>query len=288
VRFIREPLVHFLALGALVFALHAAVSPDRESTGPKRIAVTAADIEHMKVLWSKQWQRPPTPQELRGLIDDHIRERVLYREALALGLDQNDTILRRRLAQKMDFLIADLTLPAKPAEEALRAYYRDNEERYLEPLRVSFTHVYFSPDQRGDRVRMEARAALATLRSLQADASHAAEYGDRLTLRARYDNTSIDAIARDFGKDFAAGLGQLALRRWEGPIASGYGMHLVYVSGMEAERLRSFEEARQQIQNDYLFDLRRETNDIAYRKLREGYEIVVEDGDLTQAEPSGR
>ena len=285
---IREPLVHFLALGALVFGLSAGVSPDRESAGSKRIVVTEGDVEQLKVLWSKQWQRPPTPEELRSLIHDHVRERVLYREALALGLDKNDSILRRRLAQKMEFLIADVTLPAAPAQEDLRAYYHENAERYLEPTRVSFTHIYFSPDERGDRVQTEARAALATLRQLRADASHAGEYGDRFLLRSRYDDTPVDAVARDFGRDFAANVAALVPRRWQGPITSGFGMHLVYVSAVEAERLRSFEQVRRQVRDDYLFELRRDTNDRAYRKLRESYEIVVEDGGQAAPGPSSR
>jgi hypothetical protein len=288
VRLLREPLLQFLALGALVFALHAAVSSDYESTGPKRITVTAADVEQMKVLWEKQWQRPPTAEELRVLIDDQIRERVLYRAALALGLDENDTILRRRLAQKMEFLIADVSLPAEPAEEDLRAHYRSNAERYIEPTSLSFSHVFFSPDERGDRVELEARAALDTLRRLQADAPRADGYGDSFMLRARYEDASVDTIARDFGRDFAARIAELAPGRWQGPIASGYGLHLVYISDVEPKRLRGFEEVRQQVENDYLYELRRSANDAAYLELREGYEIVVEGADPAAPEGSAR
>lgn len=277
-RFLREPLVHFLALGTLVFGLYGAFSSDPGAGDPKRITVTQAEIEHLQTLWEKQWQRPPTPEELRTLIDEHIRERILYREALALGLDENDTIVRRRLVQKIEFLIDDAALPGAPAEEELRAHHRDNAERYIEPARISFSHVYFSPDQRGERAETEAQAALETLRRLDSGVSHAREHGDRFLLPSHYEDAPLDAIARDFGKEFATGLAELAPGRWQGPIASGYGVHLVYLEEVEPGRLRSFEEVRRQVENDYLFERRRETREAAYRRIREGYEIVVEGG----------
>lgn len=283
-RIVREPLVHFLALGVLVFALHAALAGDAGGTSPKQITVTAADVEQLKALWSKQWQRPPTAEELDRLIEDSIRERVLYREALALGLDRNDTILRRRLAQKMEFLITDLSVPARPRDEDLRAFHRERAELYVEPSRISFQHVYFNPDQRGERIELEAQAALETLQRLGADGVAPEAYGDRFMLPTLYDRTSVESIARDFGRDFAVALEQLSPGGWQGPIASGYGVHLVHVRAREAARQRAFEEVRQQVENDYLFERRREANDAVYRKLRESYEIVVQHADR---EPRG-
>ena len=145
----REPLVHFLGIGALLFGLFALLNDDASSIDANRIEITASNVERLREVWSKQWNRQPTETELKGLINSHIREEVLYREGLALGLDKNDTIIRRRLAQKMEFLFEDLADQVKPNERELERYFDRNRERYRHPVRISFTHVYFSVDRRG-------------------------------------------------------------------------------------------------------------------------------------------
>ena len=146
----REPLVHFLVLGALLFGLFALVNNEASSKSPNRIEITSADVDRLQERWTKQWNRPPTETELKSLIEAYLREEILYREALALGLDQNDTIIRRRLAQKMEFLFEDLADQVEPTDEELKRYFDRNRDQYRLPARFSFAHVYFSVDQRGD------------------------------------------------------------------------------------------------------------------------------------------
>lgn len=134
----REPLVHFLGIGALLFGAFALVNDEVGSVAENRIEITASNVERLREVWSKQWNRQPTETELKGLINSHIREEVLYREGLALGLDKNDTIIRRRLAQKMEFLFEDLAIQGKPTEEDLKAYFDRNKDKYLLPARKSF------------------------------------------------------------------------------------------------------------------------------------------------------
>jgi peptidyl-prolyl cis-trans isomerase C len=272
---LKDPLFHFLLIGFAIFALYGVLNKDRASDNINVISVNESDIEQLKALWQKQWQRPPTKQELDGLVESHIREQVFYREALAMGLDKDDTIVRRRLMQKMEFLVADVSLPEDPEANALQEYYQNHLDRYREPARLSFSHIYFSVDQRGERAEQEAKAALDSLKKTGADANFPADIGDRFMLPSNYANRSTDEIARDFGKEFAEQVAASPMRQWQGPVASGYGLHLVYISEVETARVRELEEVKEQVKNDYLFDLRQDANKKVYEKLRERYEINV-------------
>jgi hypothetical protein len=262
-------------IGFAIFALYGVLNKDRASDNINVISVTESDIEQLKALWQKQWQRPPTKEELDGLVESHIREQVFYREALAMGLDKDDTIVRRSLMQKMEFLVADVSLPEEPAASALKEYYQKNLDRYREPARLSFSHIYFSIDRRGERAEQEAKAVLGSLIKTGANNSYPAEYGDRFMLQSTYENRTTDEIARDFGQQFADQLAALPPRTWHGPVASGYGLHLVYISDVETARVRQLEEVNEQVKNDYLFDLRQQANKKVYEKLRERYDINV-------------
>jgi len=274
-KILKDPLFHFLLIGFAIFVLYGVLNKDLASDNINVISVNDSDIEQLKALWQKQWQRPPTKQELDGLVESHIREQVFYREALAMGLDKDDTIVRRRLMQKMEFLVADVSLPEDPETSALQEYYQNHLDRYREPARLSFSHIYFSVDQRGERAEQEAKAALDSLKKTGADANFPADMGDRFMLPSNYANRSTDEIARDFGKEFAEQVAASPMRQWQGPVASGYGLHLVYISEVETAHVRELEEVKEQVKNDYLFDLRQEANKNVYDKLRERYEINV-------------
>jgi len=165
-RWAREPLVHFLLIGAGLFALDAWNGGPAEED-PFRIVVSTADVERLSTLWQRQWQRPPTSEELQGAIDQHVREEIYFREALALGLDREDTIVRRRMAQKMRFISEDLATAAEPTEGELTSFLEQNEERYRTPGEVSFIHVYVNPDRRGASAESVAKETLAQLPQLE-------------------------------------------------------------------------------------------------------------------------
>ncbi|WP_455207010.1 peptidylprolyl isomerase [Kaarinaea lacus] len=271
----KDPLFHFLLIGFAIFALYGVLNKDSTSGSTNVINVVEADIDQLRALWQKQWQRPPTKQELDGLVESHIREQVFYREALAMGLDKDDTIVRRRLMQKMEFLVADVSLPEEPAASALQEYYQNNLDRYREPARLSFTHIYFNVDQRGERAEQEAKAVLGSLIKTGANSTYSNGYGDRFMLQSSYIKRTADEIARDFGQQFVEQLSTLSPQQWHGPLRSGYGLHLVYISEVQPSRVRELDEVKEQVKNDYLFDLRNEANNAVYQKLRERYEISV-------------
>lgn len=271
----REPLLHFLAIGAFLFGVYLWLNDPYKGSASTRIEVSANDIELLRARWMKQWQRPPTANELQGLIESHIREEVLYREAVALGLDKDDTIVRRRMAQKMEFLVADVAVPMEPAEAELRAYFEANQERYRDPVTLSFTHIYFNPDRRGASAQSDAEVALTRLQVAKQPPRRAPDLGDRFMLAHEYVGESTPDIARDFGGAFAQALLKLEPDKWQGPVASGYGLHLVYIKDRVEPRLPDFVAVREKVKNDFLVDKRHEVNEFAYQRLRERYEIVI-------------
>ncbi|MBW2577385.1 MAG: peptidyl-prolyl cis-trans isomerase [Deltaproteobacteria bacterium] len=151
----REPLLHFLLIGAAIYGLYGAFAETAPEETDKTIVVSSAEVEWMQTSWQKRWNRPPTPEELDGLIQQYIRETVLYREALTMGLNQHDQVIRRRLAQKLEFLAKDLVALTPPADEELVAYFDANKDRYQEPVLYTFTQVFFNPDKRGNATQCD-------------------------------------------------------------------------------------------------------------------------------------
>jgi len=227
-------------------------------------------------LFEKRWRRAPTPQELRGLVDAHVREEVLYREALALGLDRDDTIVRRRLAQKIEFLLEDLGGRAQPSEEDLRAFLAANPERFREPARLTLSQVYVSTEARGESARRYAEQILVVLREESPEGDPRGQ-GDASPLEHAYADVEPDGIARIFGADFAARVAPLPSGDWHGPIESGYGLHLVFVHRRSDARLPELAEVEQKVRDEWSAVRRDEVNQATYAELLEGYEVVIEE-----------
>ena len=275
-KLVREPLLLFLVLGALLFGLHTLVNdPPTESDTTNRIQVTAAHIDQLRAGWQRQMGRPPQRQELQGLIDAFIREEVLVREALALGLDRDDIVVRRRLAQKMNFLVEDLALLNEPTEAELSDYFEQHPDLYRLPPRISFTHIYFSRDHRGDATQPDAEHALNQLAAADQPPLSAPELGDPFGLPYDYALQSPREVSNVFGQSFAGTLFDLAPATWQGPLVSGYGLHLVRVQERVEGRLPEFEEVRELVLRDFVEDSRREAKDLAFTALRDRYEIEI-------------
>ena len=268
----KEPLLHFLIIGALIFVVFSIVNKDEINVSGNKIVVTSAEIERLSANWSNQWNRPPTETELKGLVDAYIKEEVYYREALALGLDQNDTILRRRLMQKMEFLSNDLAELNQPDESALNKYFLDNQHKYELPARVSFTHIYFSLDKRGAKVVEDSKSVLAGL-----DALRAPELGDNFMMQYDFILKTPFEVERLFGKGFAEQLFTLETDTWLGPIESGYGFHLVRISEKIDPQMPERASVIDKVRTDLMFEQRQRVNKEIYEKFKERYEIVVED-----------
>lgn len=272
----KEPLLHFLVIGALIFVVFSVVNNEEISMDGNRIVVSAGDIERLSGNWSRKWNRPPTETELSGLVDSYIREEVYYREALALGLDQDDTVLRRRMMQKMEFLSNDLADLSNPDETALNEYFLVNQDKYELPARISFTHIYFSLDRHGNRILDDAGKVLADIRASATPVPSAPERGDSFMLQYDFTLETPFEVARLFGQGFAEQLFQLETESWQGPVESGYGLHLVRISEKVEARMPELAAAIDRVRTDYMFEQRQKTNKAIYERFRERYEIVVE------------
>lgn len=273
-RVLREPLVHFLLLGfGLFFVFRVVRDPGRES--PNRIVVSTGQIEQLAVLFTRTWQRPPSADELEGLIEEHIREEVLYREALAMGLDRDDTVVRRRLRQKVEFLTNDLLATPEPTEKELRKYLAENVEDFRIGPQFSFTHLFFNPVRHGDELY---RVADRVLRDLQGTGSFgdAAPPGDSFLLGTEFDLESEDRIAGEFGQHFASRLAELPLGRWSGPVESSFGVHLVKVTERIPGRVPAFDAIGDAVARDWRAARRKEASESIYQNLRQRYTVNVE------------
>lgn len=264
----REPLLHFVLAGVAIFVVYGAFG--RHDDASRRIVVDTAQADRLATLFATQWQRPPTPAELWGLIDQYVDEEVLYREARALHLDDGDTIVRRRLAQKMQFMIEDTAPTPVPTEADLRAYFDAHVADFKTAPYLSFTHVYFSADRRRD-----AAADARQLRSTIGDVDRAADRGDPFMLRYDYADVSRDDVARLFGEEFADAIFRLPSGAWQGPIHSSFGFHLVRVAGRTNPPPPEFAAVVDKVRAAWLEDARRRTNAETLAKIKSRYEIVL-------------
>ena len=267
-RWLREPLVLFLLLGGAVFAFDRwARSGEAER---QVVEVTAEQIERSRARWAAQWGREPTAAELRALVDEAVDEEILYREARRLGLDRDDAVVRRRLAQKLTFLMEDASTREAPAADEVEEYFARHAERYRRPRRMTFDHVFLSGDRRADAAG-DAAGLLRELRT--AAAGRWQQLGDPFMLLSTYADRTEREVAELFGEPFAAAVAALASGDWHGPVRSAYGMHLVRVVRRTESRLPALAELRDRVVADLRDERRRERSRAAYQAVREEYEV---------------
>jgi peptidyl-prolyl cis-trans isomerase C len=275
-RWTREPLLHFVVVGLSLFAINRLVGSNSGAARSSRIDLTRDDISQLRTTWMAQWQRPPTASELHGLIDARIREEVLYREALALGLDQGDTIVKRRLAQKMEFLAGDTSAIAEPRREQLRTWFEENRQRFAQPSRLSFRHLYFSSDHWRGAAHEAALQALGELTHSRREPTSLRTPADPFMFLDYYSDQTPDQVASIFGSEFADAVFRLeAEDAWQGPIKSGYGWHLVRVDGCSPERVPSFEEVESSVKQEWTLDELQNVKRRAFEEMKAHYEIVL-------------
>ena len=271
---LREPLVHFLVLGAGVFGLFALVG-DRSEIEPDEIVVGAGQIERMSQAWRKTRMRPPTQPELEGLIRDSIKEEVLYREALALGLDQDNAVIRRHLRQKMEFLSEDIAAQTEPDEETLQAFLDANPDKFRTDPQITFQHIYFSWDKRGDLAAPDALQALGTLNGDETD-QQILQLGDPLPLPHSVELYPLREVANLFGREFAGQLMTVDTGQWLGPVASGFGLHLVFIDEHIESVLPDLVAVRDAVAREWREEQRQSVNEVFYETLRTRYNVVIE------------
>jgi hypothetical protein len=271
-RFLGEPLVQFLLLGAGLFVLYQTVSPNPE-VAPNRIVVDAGQVERLAQQFERIWLRAPSASELSGLIESHVKEEIFYREALALGLERNDLVIRRRLMQKMEFL-NDSIAERNPTDTELQAYLDAHPKKFSAPARTSFRQVYLKAEK--DRARSHARAEWVRARLL-ASTIQASEVGDATLLPPEMENASARDVSGLFGEAFAKTLTEVPVGSgWQGPIESPYGLHLVEVNARDPGGPLPLSAVRDAVEREWQAGQRAKAQQAFYATLRERYQVSIE------------
>ena len=272
-KFIREPLVHFLVLGALIFAAYQWL--DDSEGGATDIVVSVARQDNLAAAFERTWRRPPTAAEREGLIRDFVRQEIAYREAQAMQLDEDDIVIRRRLRQKLEMLAQDFAGMNPPTEQDLRDYYADNADDYRRPALLSLRHVYFNVD--GDAVAAERRAN-DLLIQLQTDPPSVdlLQAGDRIMLPSTFTSVRPGELSSMFGEDFAAEVAGLSTGTWAGPVRSGLGLHLVLLTDRVESVLPRFELVAADVERDWFARRRIDGLEEFYEQLSDRYDVVIE------------
>lgn len=275
-RWLREPLLHFILLGLMLFAASSFVNHGRTGIGQSRqIQITLDDLRQMTIYFQSQWGRPPTPEELSDMVQSKVKEEILYREALEIGLDKDDTIVKRRMAQKMQFLAEDAADAKQPTPPELKAWYEKHSDQFAFPKRVSFRHLYFSPDRRHARAHDDAEKALKRLAGQPEDSTVVATLADPFMFQDYYRELAPDSLTKEFGPQFAQVVEKLPTGSWQGPIESGYGWHLVFVDAVIPGRVPPFEEVESNVTKAWHDEQEAQARDQAYESMRARYTVLL-------------
>jgi parvulin-like peptidyl-prolyl isomerase len=279
-KFFREPLVHFLVIGAAIFVLFGLVGQRDVDEKERAITITSGEINWLTDAWQKRWNRPPTAEERDGLIQQYLREMILYREAVAMGLDKDDTVIRRRLAQKLEFLSQDLITPQPPSEDELQSYFEAHIDRYQAPDLITLTHVFIDPDKRGNQTLVDAEVIKKQLQALKEPPQDARSYGDPFMLQSYYPERSEAELLKLFGSGFARSVFELAPQQWHGPVLSGYGTHLVYVHDHQKAQPPVFADVKEQVRLEWESDKREQLNEQFVASIIARYDVTIEDAPI--------
>jgi len=276
-RLFTEPLIQFLIIGACIYGAYALFGTPEEDFRDTTVHVDAARINAFISEWESRWNRPPTREEIDGLIQSYIKEDVLYRQAVAMGLNEDDPITRRRMAQKLEFLTSDLAMMVQPAEGELEQYFSNNSEAYRSPDRMTFSQVFFDPDSRGNTTLEDAAEALAQLQAAGVPTEESMQVGDGFMLQSDFVSVTATEAARQMGTGFVEAVVQLEPGSWHGPVLSGYGVHLVYVYSYEKSPPPVFEDVQAAVLENWQFEQREQFNVDFLENLKTRYEIVIDE-----------
>jgi hypothetical protein len=241
------------------------------------VVITKGEIQWLEDNWLKLWNRPPTPEERKGIINQLVREKVLYKAAVEMGLDKEDVIIRRRMVQKIEFLTSDIIAPPVPEKGDLEGYFKENLTQYKAPDAITITQVFFDPDKRGEKTLVDADKTLALLKRQGEPKGDMKGFGDVFMLQGYYPERSKRELGKLFGSEFASTVFELEPDTWNGPILSGYGTHLVYVHSLNQATPPVFNDVANIVEKDWQEKKVQELNEAYIESLMSRYQIVIED-----------
>jgi len=271
-KLLREPLLHFLLLGAGLFFLYSFLNPAEQQIENNVIRIEESDVQRLMKAYEQNWNAPPDSATLKSLLKEEIKAEVFYREALRMQLDHNDEIIRRRLKQKYEFLVKDLADSQQPNDAELKAFYDKNSDLYIAATKISFSQIYFSPDKR-ENPRGDALTLLNQLIQKKEKNSNLKGLGDAFHLQQYFAERDYNDVRQLFGQDFAKTIFALDKEGWVDPISSGYGIHLVNITAIQNESITPFVEVKNKVIGDWKIAQQQLYNEQLYENLLKKYEV---------------
>lgn len=272
---LREPLLHFLAIGFALFVLFYQLS-DTTTEAENRIVITQADLDLLATTWLRSMGRPPSAEEREQQLEFYIREQILSREAMAMGLDKDDAIVRRRLAKKMEYLFNDLSFIPEPTETELNEYLSEHASIFTLPADITFSQIFFDPNHRGQKTNKDAEQLLKQLKETTT-AVDTINLGDRSLLPYELNKERESQVTSMFGAAFSKQAFALPVNTWQGPIDSEYGVHLIYINSRTEAQLPPLAEIRERVASEWRGAKQKNANEMFYQSLHQRYEIVLDD-----------
>ncbi len=271
-RLLKEPLLHFLLAGGVIFFAYILVNGDGWNTS--RITVTSSKINQMTEIFVKTWQRPPSDDELKAMIDDYVKEELYVRQALALGLDQDDTVIRRRLRQKMEFLGNAEAESMVPTDAELQAYLDSHPQSFEIEPQIAVEQVFLRSERHADTIEPDAAAMLAMLTSKpDTDISN---LGDPTMLPPRLPLSRLTGVRETYGPEVSEAARKAPVGNWLGPVRSSYGFHLIRVTERQPGRIPLLAEVREAVRTEWVQAKRREAEDLRLADFLKRFEVVIE------------
>ncbi len=274
-KYLHEPLLHFLLIGTLFFAFYYWNDNDIPP-GNNTIVLTQVEITQLTNRWEKKHLRPPSAKEKQEFIDKAIYTKVMYTEALKMGLDKNDLIIRRRLTQKMEFVSSDMAQLVEPSDEELLAYLQEHATQFMDSPKISFLQIYIDPNKHRGTLEKDLDEMLKLLRHEDLNSTFE-KFVDAFILPLKNTHLSKEEVARDFGKIFSKTLFTLEENSWHKAIKSGYGLHFVFIENKEEGKLPDLEKVRTILHNEWMTQQREKTNKLFYENLKKSYTIKIEE-----------
>jgi hypothetical protein len=267
-------------IGAAIYAVYGFVGTSDNSDSERTVSVTSGEIEAMADQWLQMWNRPPTDEELSGVIRDHVRVMILSREAIAMGLDDGDVVIQRRLAQRLQYLSDSLITPEEPTAQELTEWYAANSEKFKQADLYTITHIFFDPDKRDVTALEDAQALREQLNALETEPDGFSQFGDRFMLQNYYPERTVMELSKLFGSGFVDEVIELEPGRWYGPVLSGYGVHVVRLDNHWTAPEPAFAEVEERVRQDIMASRAKEMSNLFIDNLISRYEIVVEETEV--------
>lgn len=274
-KIIKNPLFHFFIIGTLIYVGYALLNKDTKGQ-ENVIVITSGEIQWLEDNWKKTRNRAPSLEERKGLIKQQVRQKVMYKTAVEMGLDKDDIIIERRMVQKLEFLTSDILTPPNPLDGELKEFYEKNPNQYKTSSAITITQLYFDPDKRENKTLSDAENALIVLKKRGEPGNFDNSLGDVFMLPSYFSEVSDIELAKSFGNEFAEELFSLAPGSWYGPILSGYGTHLVYIHELKEATLLEFEKIAEEVKKEWQKEKLKELNALYEEALIARYEIIIE------------